>query len=426
MKKLIIIFALILLQSSAFSQIEHYSKTAGTKVRYYQDFLNFLESDGKTKLDVFIKVPYSSVQFIKTGQGFEAGYSVTVSLFDEDEDRLVKEKIWNEKIVAISFEQTVQETNFNLSHRSFEVSAGTYKIITILTDKDSRAEFSSENILNIKDFSVRPVISDLMLVGKRTLVEGSSKIVPNVSRDVITEKAGIPLFFEVYSDSSAEYTVKYTIINSEQEIVLSESEKRDFDKGSNQVFYTIDSLSLNIGKFIVKAELVNAGGELISASTKQFVSRWEGVPSTITDLDKAVDQLIYIANPDEISYIEDAEDRNEKTRRFVEFWKKRDSNPADEYNAVFNEYFNRVAFADENFTSYSIEGWRSDRGMVLIILGLPNNIDRHPFEYHSKPYEIWQYYDLNRSFVFIDNSGFGDYRLSPETPLYGDLYRFRY
>jgi GWxTD domain-containing protein len=426
MKKYIIIFALVILQTVVHSQVEHYTSTAGTKVKYYQDYLSFLETDGKTKLDVFIKVPYSSVQFIKTGQGFEAGYSVTVSIFDVEEDRLITEKIWNEKIVALSFEQTVRETNFNLSHRSFELNSGTYKINTMLTDKDSRAEFTSENILNIKDFSKQPVLSDLMLVGKRTVVEGNSKIIPNVSRDLITEKEGIPLFFELYADSLTEYTLKYTVTNQDEEIFYSNSEKRKIEKGSNQIFYTIDSLSLNIGKFIVKVEVKNSSGETLSSSIKSFVSRWEGVPSTITDLDKAVDQLIYIANPDEIDYIEGSETRNEKTKRFVEFWKKRDSNPADEYNAIFNEYFNRVAFANENFTSYSIEGWRSDRGMVLIILGLPDNIDRHPFEYYSKPYEVWQYYDLNRSFIFIDSSGFGDYRLSPDTPLYGDLYRFRY
>ncbi len=62
--------------------------------------------------------------------------------------------------------------------------------------------------------------------------------------------------------------------------------------------------------------------------------------------------------------------------------------------------------------------------MVFIILGSPDNIDRHPFEYDSKPYEVWQYYDLNHSFVFVDETGFGDYRLT--TPLYGDLFRYRY
>ncbi|MGB5288285.1 MAG: GWxTD domain-containing protein, partial [Ignavibacteriaceae bacterium] len=166
--------------------------------------------------------------------------------------------------------------------------------------------------------------------------------------------------------------------------------------------------------------------KVIDTSTKNFISRWYGVPATITDLDKAVDQLIYIANPEDLEFIKATDNRLEKSKRFVAFWRKQDPNPADEYNPVFNVYFNRIAYSNENFTTYSLEGWRSDRGMVLIILGAPDNIDRHPFEYYAKPYEIWQYYNLNRQFVFIDNSGFGDYRLSPDTPLYGDLYRFRY
>lgn len=150
------------------------------------------------------------------------------------------------------------------------------------------------------------------------------------------------------------------------------------------------------------------------------------VPVYITDLDKAIDQMIYLASPEELSYIRDAETRIEKSKRFVAFWKKQDPNPADEYNPVFNEYYSRVAYANQNFTTYSLDGWKSDRGMVFIILGAPDNIDRHPFEYYAKPYEVWQYYNLNKQFIFMDYSGFGDYRLGPSTPLYGDLYRFRY
>ncbi len=61
--------------------------------------------------------------------------------------------------------------------------------------------------------------------------------------------------------------------------------------------------------------------------------------------------------------------------------------------------------------------------MVFIILGPPNNVDRHPFEYDSKPYEVWEYYNLSKNFVFVDETGFGDYRLV--TPMYGDFYRYR-
>ena len=28
-----------------------------------------------------------------------------------------------------------------------------------------------------------------------------------------------------------------------------------------------------------------------------------------------------------------------------------------------------------------------------------------------KPYEIWRYYNISYEFVFVDDTGFGDYRL---------------
>ena len=37
-----------------------------------------------------------------------------------------------------------------------------------------------------------------------------------------------------------------------------------------------------------------------------------------------------------------------------------------------------------------------------------------------KPYEIWYYYQLDRECIFVDYSGFGDYRLQNPT---ADLFR---
>ena len=58
-------------------------------------------------------------------------------------------------------------------------------------------------------------------------------------------------------------------------------------------------------------------------------------------------------------------------------------------------------------------------GMIYILFGPPTSVDRHPFEVDSKPYEVWNYYQINKQFVFLDESGFGDYRLI--TPL-SDVY----
>jgi hypothetical protein len=76
-----------------------------------------------------------------------------------------------------------------------------------------------------------------------------------------------------------------------------------------------------------------------------------------------------------------------------------------------NEYYYRVHVANQRFSGHR-EGWRSDRGMIYILYGEPDAVEEYNFEINSKPYMIWLYYSVNRRFVFIDNTGFGDYQLS--------------
>lgn len=49
--------------------------------------------------------------------------------------------------------------------------------------------------------------------------------------------------------------------------------------------------------------------------------------------------------------------------------------------------------------------------------GNPDEIDRHPNETDSKPYEVWSYNSLEGgvTFDFIDRTGFGDYQLVNST-----------
>lgn len=424
MKK-VIFFCLIFSSIISFAQVENLSRIPDSRVKYYQDFISF-KGDKKARLDFYIQVPYNAVQFVKTGQGFEAAYTITVSVFDEEKKNLITEKIWNEKIVAISFELTSSPDNFNLGSRSFELSPGVYSIKTSLFDKDSKNEYSSENIVVVKQFTQVPALSDVMLISGRTVIEGTSKIIPNVSRNVVSDRDPLSMFFEIYSDTSTNLLINYEIIDEKETQVFNKSEQISLKKGTNQIFHNVDSLMLDLGKNLLKITLKDSAGKVYDTSVKSFMSRWVGVPIALTDLDKAIEQLVYLASPEDLAFMKETDNRREKAKRFVAFWRKQDPNPADEYNPVFNEYYNRVAYTNQNFTSYSLEGWRSDRGMVLIILGAPDNIDRHPFEYYAKPYEVWQYYNLNKQFIFVDYTGFGDYRLDPSTPLYGDLYRFRY
>jgi GWxTD domain-containing protein len=392
--------------------------------KYYQDFLNFAsEQEGKTRLDIFIQVPYQEIQFVKSTKGFSAAYTVTVSVYDdEDKEKLLVEKSWKEKIDAIDFEQTVSKDNYNLSLKSFHLVPREYFIVTSVEDEDSRKKFASENLYNVRDLTKKVSISDLMLVSNQRYIEGSNKILPNVSRNITSKRDGIPMFFEIYSDNSSEVKIEFTIKDEDDDVIHKDTISKQLIPDRNQIIHTVKDISLGLGNYKITVVILDSSRNKVAVVDKSFISRWVGIPAAIQDLNKAVDQLVYIATPTDMSFIEDSENQDEKIERYLDFWKKKDPTPNTDENELFNEYYRRISYANENFSHY-IEGWRSDRGMVFIILGSPNNVDRHPFDLESKPYEVWQYYELNRSFVFVDETGFGDYRLV--TPLYGDDFRFR-
>lgn len=393
------------------------------KVKFFGDYLNFASIEaGKTRLDVFIQVPYSEIQFVKTTTGFESMYNLTVSVFDENKVNLLVEKSWSEKITAKEFDQTLSKTNYNLSLRSFNLEPGKYMIRTSFEDVDSRKEYAVENVVNVRKMEQEFAISDVMLISKQSVVEGSNKIIPNVSRNVAVKKDGMPFFFEVYSSMPREIKIEYSVLDDGKDKVYKEEITKQIDSGKTQIFHNIKDVDLGLGSYVLTADIKDDKNDLAVSTNKNFVSRWMGVPTSIKDLDKAIAQMVYIATSSELAEINNAKSKEEKIQKYLAYWKKKDPDPQSEDNPFFDEYYRRVVFANENFSHY-IEGWRSDRGMVFIILGAPNNIDRHPFEYDSKPYEVWEYYELNKSFVFLDETGFGDYRLI--TPLYGDFFRYR-
>lgn len=422
--KLINLFIIIIIFSGLIKGQNNktYIYTPG-QIKYYEDFTNFLDNNGEARLDVFIQVPFTEIQFVRSSDGYTSGYSVTISIYKSDKKTLVIEKVWNEKIHIATFEGTSSKTNYNLSYRSFNLTPGKYFIKTTVTDRESQRESSSSNEVEVKDLSAKPSISDIMLISKKTTVDNKDKVIPNVSGNISESEGKIKLYFEIYSDSLIQSNIEYDVLTNDRKLILEKSGEQLLNKGKTQIYFTISDTVLGIGHYLVEVKLRSDKDSVIATTLKPFYSRWVGLPPSVENIDEAIAQLEYIANPEELDYMKAGKNEDEKTSRFLEFWKKKDPSPGNDENEVFEEYYRRVRFANEHFSHYS-EGWKSDRGMVYIILGAPNNIDRHPFEYDSKPYVIWQYYELNKNFTFVDQTGFGDYRLL--TPLYGDLFRYRY
>lgn len=402
---------------------EEQQNKPGLRERFFVDLLNFYNGNpDNTLLNVFVQVPYNEIQFYKSNDQFIANYTVTISVFNEDKDKLIEEKIWKEKITTKDFKETTSRKNYNLSLKEFLLKPETYYVRVSVEDNNSKNSYLISKIIDIRKFSAELDISDILIVSNKVPDSDNKKIIPNVSRSVVSKNNGVPFYFEIYSNSRGKAKIDYSILNQSDKAIIKESKSYGLNIGPNKVFYTIKDSLLNLGTYTIEIKVENEDNGKDAEITGKFTSRWAGVPTSVTDLDKAVDQLVYISTKKELEYIEDSPNREVKIKRFSEFWKARDPNPSDDDNQAFDEYYRRVAYANDNFTHY-VEGWRTDMGMVFIVLGMPDNIDRHPFDPDSKPYEIWQYYNLNRSFGFKDTTGFGDYRLM--NPLDFDYIRGR-
>lgn len=419
-----VIFLLLILSFPVFSQVETTGKEVqGTVPVFFYDLVSYQsKKEGKNRVDIYVEVPYEGIQFVKSNKGFTANYAITVSFYDEDKEKLITEKTWTETVSSRDFETTTSKQNYYLSVRTVEVPPTKYHIRCEVIDQDSKKNYVREDNVTIKNLSGPVAMSDLLLVSKHIVVDGEQKIVPNISRNVASQKDGMGLYYEIYSDTSRSVVLNYVIVDNKSEPVYSQTVDLVLKTGSNQVHFTMNNAQLNMGEYAIAVQVLDNSKTILTQSEKKFVSRWVGIPSSVQDLDKAVDQMVYIAKDSEVDHIKDAETKDEKLTRYLDYWKAKDPTPNTEQNEVFEEYYRRVGYANEHFKHY-LEGWRTDMGMIYVTLGPPSNVERHPFEFDSKPYEVWDYYEINRRFVFVDQTGFGDYRLI--TPVYGNWWHYR-
>ncbi len=413
----------LLISVGLFAQVENTTKGPGTVPVFFYDLIVYKSTQpAKTRVDVYVEVPYKVIQFVKSTKGFTANYSISISIFDSTAEKLVTERIWNESVNSKDFESTTSSRNYYLSYKSFDLIPQTYSFRCEVIDQDSKKNYIKQDVVKIRDFTSLLSTSDLLLITKEIEIDGKKKLVPNVSRNVASQKDGVNLYYEVYSDSTRPVEIEYQINDNKENNIFTARENKTFEPNTNQVNYSIGNAELPMGEYKLLVTIKDKEEKLLASVSKVFYSRWVGMPSSVKDLDKAIAQIVYIAKESELDEIEDAPNKEERQKKYIDFWKAKDPTPNTEENEVFEEYYRRVNYSNEHFKHYT-EGWKTDMGMIYITLGPPNNVERHPFEFDSKPYEVWDYYDINKRFIFVDQTGFGDYRLL--TPVYGSWWRYR-
>ncbi len=379
------------------------------------------EEPGKARVDVYTIVPAKSLRFVKSGNIYGARYDMNIAVFNDD-GSIVDSKHIKGGMKLDSYDKSQGgNAEFDYSQTIFELPVGTYKIKCEMSDLSAGKDYSRSRTISVLDFDVYDLsMSGILIVSSIEKKNDRYVITPHPNDNIGDLESGFFAFFEVYNRMQAEnIEIKYQILNTD-DMIIQEGESKPFnlEKGVNREFVRIENTNkLKMGAYTLqltayrRSDTLNPDSLIAAAVARRSIKviRTVGL-MVMNDLEKAIKQLRYVAYSDDIDFIEEAADIDEKQSRFESFWKKLDPSPGTEKNEAFEQFYSRIEYANNSFKAYT-EGWMTDKGMVFVIFGKPLQSERYSGYGDGRTYEKW-IYQQNREFIFVDNTGFGDFRLA--------------
>ena len=363
----------------------------------------------------FMEIPYYSLQFIKKGDSFFAYYQASLGIRHTKKRQDIAQMVWSDSIKVDLYTDTRSIVKNRKHFTEFTVYADDqYEILGELQDLDTRKKGILKKNIDLRPLSKRPALMKpifmLDLPGNWGFDEGK---IPTRGFRVKEIGIGVDLKISGFVEDD-DYEVNIFLTNG----TADDSLIQKFSGSGSSGYFTenifIPSAKFNSLKNDFRISLKQ--GKKTEEKEISFSKYKPGISSYVDDIEIALKQMRYILSNEERKDIKNRL-KDDKEQLFYILWKERDPTPDTEYNELMEEYFQRVEYVNEHFSGWQ-PGWETDRGMIYILFGPPDEIQRsNPTSMSNAVYQIWSYFNISKQFVFRDQNGFGDYRL--DTPFMG-------
>lgn len=407
------------------------------------DYAQFRNDDSSSYLEIYYGFYSRLLTYQKVDTLFEGLVKLSTKIRNKATGELVVNDVSPLRIV-LKDTSDGSYSSARIAQVGYAMPFGEYTLEVMASDSLSQSRRDSIKLtVSLKSFGTTPTSSDVQLCSsiknsnKKTdpFYKNSLEAVPNPT--LLFGVVSHPMMFsysELYNlDPERTYKLSTQIVGQDGKIAKETSKSRKYG-----VKHAVEAGMLNVssvqsGKYRIRLVLEDEGGSSRTLTEKPFfiynphvqttqpaaaaLKASELAGLTAAELGDEFRQAQYVATDQEIktfSQVTTAEGRREFLSKFwVEVEAGRLGRPAITRMA----YLQRVSLANQRYRALSREGWRTDRGRILILYSEPDEIERFPSSDESKPYEIWHYYSIENGvqFVFVDRSGFGDYALVHST-----------
>ena len=375
---------------------------------------SFIRPVAKDSIEVlsFVEVSSNALQFLKKDNLFEAKYEVNIAILNDDNEKK-SSQLFSDTIIVKKFGDTTSKIKKKIITTAFVLPFDNYTVTSSLKDLDVKLSGKKEQEINLKYLSKSTSLKIyepiFLKEGKGSWGFGLNKF-PTVANRVISDNNIISLNQYIVLNPGP-YNITMSVISQKtvqwEDSIDAVSEGDVVSHLANIPIKDIDKRDLTI-------KVVVTQNDSVSSKSFSFKIKNTMLFDGIDNIDTALAQMSYILTPKEKKELKNLK-QSEKEKFFRTVWAKRDPIVKTKVNELMEEYYSRVFFTEENFSRGTSGGWKSDMGMVYILFGKPDDMKRSMNMQGSYNYEKWYYFQIGEEFTFIDDYGFGDYRL--KTPL---------
>ncbi len=398
----------------------------------YACFRDFTDTT-QSYVEMYYSFNRKELEFVHEEEGWLTTVLMQLSILDEQGNE-VENRMWNtmSKVKDVKEAETVDY--MIIDQVGINLKPGDYQIILQATDVNSMSKGEATLKAEVKRFSVEKLqVSDLELAFNietdttaSRFVKAGKKILPNPSR-VFTHKGGMVYFYaELYNlvdapEAKPEYELRFKVLDTTGKKVKDFGRQTKTKPGNSAVVISgINIGTFASGEYILQLEAKDKETKKKAYSAKNFVVIRELTEEELEaeEIKRFKQDVTYIVSPGELDMFDQLNFLGK--RNFIaEFWRRRDPNPETPENEFKMEHYRRINLANLHFSRIreSGDGWNTDMGRIYIVYGEPNEIERHQSTLDVKPWEQWNYHDLQGGvyFIFVDEDGYGVYRLVHST-----------
>jgi GWxTD domain-containing protein len=423
------------------------SSLTAQQVDLVADVVQFRSVDGLTRWEFQYAFPDTTLTYSLTPAGFLGELFCTLRVVSPLQDTVIDQWIAS----AMSKDRVPTHKVYHSGIRRLFLKPGRYAVeLTVRDLHNEERTLTSSFTSSVRNFGTEPSLSDVMFTGlsvgavDTTFMRNGVDAVPNPRHECLGTDPVIGVYAEIYnarSNGLDTFVVEYQVVDNVRREMMTSYDKfvavddglvirEDIPAGAlRSGVYSLRISIMDLAQekrfatsedrfYILNPQLPPEGEILLTEEQKFLASEWAVKVGEALELELELTNIL--ATPGERLTRDELQTDRAKQRFLFKFWQMRDPDPQTMANERLDEFRRMFDRANKLYsTAQSLNGWRSDRGRVLLKYGRPTQEEIYEQTMDTKPYEVWFYQQIQGGarFYFVDWQVMQNHRLVHSTVL---------